>query len=47
MYVDSDEGQVLPGGAPRHISVQISVPGDPAELAKEYPLDGLRATRLA
>ncbi|MEU1013791.1 hypothetical protein [Streptomyces sp. NPDC005890] len=24
----------------------ITVPGDPAHLPREYPLDGLRATRL-
>ncbi|GLU47890.1 hypothetical protein [Nocardiopsis ansamitocini] len=46
-YLDSQSDQLLPAGESRHITVQITVPGDPAELPHEYPLAGLRATRLA
>ncbi|MFC9930461.1 MULTISPECIES: hypothetical protein [unclassified Streptomyces] len=38
--------QFLAAGTSRPITVLITVPGDPAHLPREYPLDGLRATRL-
>ncbi|MFF3820782.1 hypothetical protein ACFYYD_30070 [Streptomyces bluensis] len=38
--------QFLAAGTSRPITVLITVPGDPARLPQEYPLDGLRATRL-
>jgi hypothetical protein len=38
--------QFLAAGTSRTITVLITVPGDPAYLPHEYPLDGLRATRL-
>ncbi|MEU3220513.1 hypothetical protein [Streptomyces sp. NPDC006971] len=43
----SQADQLLSAGNSRPIAVQITVPGDPAEPPSEYPLDGLRATRLA
>ncbi|WP_026923707.1 hypothetical protein [Glycomyces arizonensis] len=46
-YVDSKTDQFLKGGESRPIAVQITVPGDPGVLPHEYPLNGLRATRLA
>ncbi|MFE7428450.1 hypothetical protein [Streptomyces sp. NPDC057545] len=46
-YLSSQADQLLSAGNSRPIAVQITVPGDPAELPSEYPLDGLRATRLA
>lgn len=46
-YVDSKTDQLLPGGKERQIDVQITVPGDPQKLPHEYPLDGLKATRLS
>ncbi|WP_335936588.1 DUF6923 family protein [Streptomyces sp. PTD5-9] len=47
VYIDSQADQLLEAGSSRPIAVQITVPGDPATLPAEYPLDGLRATRLA
>ncbi|MFE9367528.1 DUF6923 family protein [Streptomyces sp. NPDC006978] len=47
VYIDSQTDQLLTAGTSRPIAVQITVPGDPARLPSEYPLDGLRATRLA
>ncbi|MEV7783503.1 hypothetical protein [Kitasatospora sp. NPDC088351] len=46
-YIDSQADQLLSAGTSRPIGVQITVPGDPDKLPKEYPLDGLKATRLA
>lgn len=46
-YVDSDTDQLLPAGSSRPVSVQITVPGDPQRLPAEFPLAGLKATRLA
>ncbi|GAA2482596.1 hypothetical protein GCM10010406_18610 [Streptomyces thermolineatus] len=46
-YIDAKSDQLLPAGESRPIRVQITVPGDPRELPHEYPLDGLKATRLA
>ena len=45
-YLDSVGDQFLAAGTSRPITVLITVPGDPARLPQEYPLDGLRATRL-
>ncbi|MFF8918209.1 DUF6923 family protein [Streptomyces sp. NPDC015032] len=47
VYIDSQTDQLLEAGNSRPIAVQITVPGDPAKLPTEYPLDGLKATRLA
>ncbi|MEU3713597.1 hypothetical protein [Streptomyces catenulae] len=46
-YLEAEQDQLLSAGASRPISVQITVPGDPRALPAEYPLDGLKATRLA
>ncbi|MCY9784274.1 hypothetical protein KIK06_10250 [Nocardiopsis sp. EMB25] len=46
-YLSSQADQLLTAGSSRPITVQITVPGDTATLPREYPLDGLRATRLA
>ncbi|MFF8554625.1 hypothetical protein ACF058_17520 [Streptomyces sp. NPDC015501] len=46
-YLCSRTDQLLEAGGSRPVAVQITVPGDPARLPQEYPLDGLRATRLA
>ncbi|GGU14451.1 YncE family protein [Streptomyces lateritius] len=45
-YLSSVGDQFLAAGTSRPITVLITVPGDPARLPQEYPLDGLRATRL-
>ncbi|MDQ1065195.1 hypothetical protein [Streptomyces canus] len=45
-YLESENDQFLAAGSSRPITVQITVPGDPAHLPQEYPLDGLKATRL-
>ncbi|MER6013992.1 YncE family protein [Streptomyces bluensis] len=45
-YLNSVRDQFLAAGTSRPITVLITVPGDPARLPQEYPLDGLRATRL-
>lgn len=45
-YVDSQADQLLAAGQERQIDVQVTVPGNPDTLPKEYPLAGLRATRL-
>ncbi|WP_327371679.1 hypothetical protein [Streptomyces sp. NBC_01217] len=47
VYIDSRADQLLEAGNSRPVAVQITVPGDPAELPTEYPLDGLKAVRLA
>lgn len=47
VYIDSQTDQLLEAGNSRPIAVQITVPGDPAKLPPEYPLSGLKATRLA
>ncbi|MFI1187422.1 hypothetical protein [Streptomyces californicus] len=47
VYLYSQTDQLLEAGNSRPVAVQITVPGDPAELPDQYPLDGLRATRLA
>ncbi|MFJ2024878.1 DUF6923 family protein [Streptomyces sp. NPDC087897] len=47
VYISSRADQLLEAGNARPVAVQITVPGDPARLPREYPLDGLRATRLA
>ncbi|WP_306335593.1 hypothetical protein [Streptomyces sp. KL118A] len=46
-YIDSKQQQLLPAGQSRTVDVQITVPGDPQKLPAEYPLQGLKATRLA
>ncbi|MFG2196810.1 DUF6923 family protein [Streptomyces sp. NPDC048639] len=46
-YIDAKNDQLLAAGKSRPITVQITVPGDPQKLPHEYPLDGLKATRLA
>ncbi|MGG7575850.1 DUF6923 family protein [Streptomyces sirii] len=46
-YIDAQADQLLPAGKSRPITVQITAPGDPGKLPHEYPLDGLKATRLA
>ncbi|MBT2400667.1 hypothetical protein [Streptomyces sp. ISL-100] len=45
-YMESEKDQFLAAGTSRPIAVQITVPGDPAHLPREHPLDGLKATRL-
>ncbi|MFF9686901.1 YncE family protein [Streptomyces sp. NPDC014623] len=45
-YLESVADQFLAAGTSRPITVQITVPGDPTHLPREYPLDGLKATRL-
>ncbi|MEU5115589.1 hypothetical protein AB0G64_29280 [Streptomyces longwoodensis] len=45
-YLSSVGDQFLAAGTSRTITVLITVPGDPTHLPREYPLDGLRATRL-
>ncbi|MFJ1616290.1 DUF6923 family protein [Streptomyces sp. NPDC088251] len=47
VYIDSQTDQLLEAGNSRPVAVQVTVPGDPAKLPPEYPLDGLKATRLA
>lgn len=46
-YIDAKSDQLLAAGKSRPITVQITVPGDPQKLPHEYPLDGLKATRLS
>lgn len=46
-YIDALADQLLPAGGSRPLTVQITVTGDPQKLPREYPLDGLKATRLA
>ncbi|MFE7975627.1 DUF6923 family protein [Streptomyces shenzhenensis] len=46
-YVDAKTDQLLPAGQERPIDVQVTVPGDPHTLPHEYPLAGLKATRLS
>ncbi|WDO11358.1 hypothetical protein ME763_37185 (plasmid) [Streptomyces murinus] len=45
-YVDAKADQLLPAGQERPVDVQITMLGDPYELPHEYPLAGLKATRL-
>ncbi|MER6529565.1 hypothetical protein [Streptomyces sp. NPDC001508] len=45
-YVDAKADQLLPAGQERPIDMQVTVPGDPRKLPDEYPLAGLKATRL-
>lgn len=45
-YLESVADQLLAAGTSRPVTVQITVPGDPARLPREWPLDGLKATRL-
>jgi hypothetical protein len=44
VYVESIGDQLLPGGQSRDVDIQVTVPGN--GLPHEYPLDGLKATRL-
>ncbi|MFJ8533848.1 hypothetical protein [Streptomyces sp. NPDC093591] len=46
VYLEAENDQFLAAGSSRPITVQITVPGDPAHLPQEYLLDGLKATRL-
>ncbi|MCG7523245.1 hypothetical protein MHW47_02090 [Streptomyces sp. OfavH-34-F] len=46
VYLESTADQFLAAGTSRPIAVQVTVPGDPARLPREYPLAGLKATRL-
>ncbi|MBB6120287.1 hypothetical protein [Nocardiopsis algeriensis] len=46
-YIDSQADQLLESGKSRNVDIQLTVPGDPAALPEEYPLAGLRVTRLA